>query len=96
MQQVVASAALEVLALDRGPRLRNIAESLRDGFSTVGTAGVGFGAMRRLSDRFEVFSQLGRGTVVWVRLCPQLNTSSASHAFESGGASIALSVKKCR
>ena len=53
MQQVVASAALEVLALDRGPRIGNIAECLRGGFSTAGTACVRFGAMRRLSDRFE-------------------------------------------
>ena len=87
MQQVVASAALEVLALDRGPRLRNTSGIPARRFFHAGTAGVGFGAM---------FSQLGRGTVVWVRLCPQLNTSSGSHAFESGGASIALSVKKCR
>src|SRR6516165_9130413 len=47
---------LELLALDRGPGMQNIAECLRDGFSTAGTAGTGFGAIRRLSDRFEVYS----------------------------------------
>ena len=52
-----ASLSLELLALDRGPGMHNIAECLRDGFSTAGTAGTGFGAIKRLSDRFEVFSQ---------------------------------------
>ena len=84
-----ASVSLELLALDRGPGMRNIAECLRDGFSTAGTAGTGFGAIKRLSDRLEVFSQPGRGTVVWVRLCA-LDTCSASHAFQSSGVSIAV------
>jgi anti-sigma regulatory factor (Ser/Thr protein kinase) len=84
-----SSLALEVLALDRGPGMRNVSECLRDGFSTAGTTGTGFGAIKRLSDRFEVFSQPGRGTVVWVRLCP-LKTFPASHAFESSGVSIAV------
>jgi anti-sigma regulatory factor (Ser/Thr protein kinase) len=82
-----ASPSLELLALDRGPGMRNIAECLRDGFSTAGTAGTGFGSIKRLSDRFEVFTQPGRGTVVWVRLCA-LGIRSASHAFESSGISI--------
>jgi anti-sigma regulatory factor (Ser/Thr protein kinase) len=83
------SLSLELLALDRGPGMRNIAECLRNGFSTAGTAGTGFGAIKRLSDRFEVFSQPARGTVVWVRLCA-LDTCSAPHAFESSGISIAV------
>ena len=82
-----ASPSLELLALDRGPGMRNIAECLRDGFSTAGTAGTGFGSIKRLSDRFELFTQPGRGTVVWVRLCA-LGVRSASHAFESSGISI--------
>ena len=48
-----ASSSLELLALDRGPGMRNIAECLRDGFSTAGTAGTGFGAIKRLSDRIR-------------------------------------------
>jgi anti-sigma regulatory factor (Ser/Thr protein kinase) len=82
-----ASPSLELLALDRGPGMRNTAECLRDGFSKAGTAGTGFGSIKRLSDRFELFTQPGRGTVVWVRLCA-LGVRSASHAFESSGISI--------
>jgi anti-sigma regulatory factor (Ser/Thr protein kinase) len=83
------SATLEVLALDRGPGMRHIAECLQDGYSTRGTAGTGFGAIKRLSSRFEVFSQPGLGTVIWVRLLLR-KTSSASHVFESSGVSVAV------
>ncbi len=31
-----SAAGLEILALDRGPGISNVAESLRDGFSTAG------------------------------------------------------------
>jgi anti-sigma regulatory factor (Ser/Thr protein kinase) len=84
-----ASLSLELLALDRGPGMRNITECLRDGFSTAGTAGTGLGAIKRLSDRFEVFSQPGGGTVVWVRL-RALGNCEPLHAFESSGISIAV------
>lgn len=84
-----ACASLELLALDRGPGIRNTAESLRDGFSTGGTAGTGLGSIKRLSDRFEVFSQPGHGTAVWAKLCT-LNNCSTSHVFESSGVSIAV------
>jgi anti-sigma regulatory factor (Ser/Thr protein kinase) len=50
------SSTLQLVALDRGPGMRNIAECFRDGFSTAGTAGTGFGSIKRLSDQFEMFS----------------------------------------
>ena len=83
-----AFLSLELLALDRGPGMHHIAECLRDGFSTAGTAGTGLGSIKRLSDRFEVFSQPGHGTAVWVRL-DALGTRSGSNAFESSGVSVA-------
>jgi hypothetical protein len=82
-------ASLELLGLDRGPGIRNIAECLRDGFSTAGSAGTGFGAIKRLSERFEVFSQVGRGTVVWTQLCASENCSR-SKSSDSSGVSIAI------
>jgi anti-sigma regulatory factor (Ser/Thr protein kinase) len=84
-----ACAGLELLALDRGPGIRNTAECLRDGFSTGGTAGTGLGSIKRLADRFEVFSQPGHGAAVWVQL-RILDDRSTSHAFESSGISIAV------
>lgn len=55
---------LEVLALDQGPGMDNLAECLRDGFSTAGTAGCGLGAMHRLSDLCEIYSVPEQGTAV--------------------------------
>jgi len=73
--------------------MRDFAESLRDGFSTGGTTGNGLGAIKRLADRFEVFSQPGRGTVAWVRLYPS-GTRKAALAFQTGGVSVAVKHEK--
>ena len=44
------------LALDRGPGIANLAECLRDGYSTAGSPGTGLGAVRRLSATFDAYS----------------------------------------
>ncbi len=82
------SSSLELLALDRGPGMRNVGECLRDGFSSAGTAGTGLGAIKRLSDRCEVFSHPARGTVIWSSLLPVPGTSPAAPSFETSGISI--------
>jgi anti-sigma regulatory factor (Ser/Thr protein kinase) len=66
---------VEIIAIDRGPGMANVARSLSDGFSTSGTAGNGLGAVRRLADDFDIHSQPGKGTVVLTRL----RTGRASH-----------------
>jgi anti-sigma regulatory factor (Ser/Thr protein kinase) len=55
---------IEFLSVDRGPGIQNIAASMRDGHSTAGSPGTGLGAVRRLSDRFDISSQFGKGTVL--------------------------------
>ena len=59
---------IEVLAVDRGRGMTNLAECLRDGFSTAGTAGNGLGAIRRLSQVFDIYTQPDHGTVVLAQL----------------------------
>ena len=61
-------AGIEVLALDKGPGIRDVSASLRDGQSTAGTMGSGLGALSRLSDEFEIYSQPGRGTALRIAL----------------------------
>jgi anti-sigma regulatory factor (Ser/Thr protein kinase) len=92
VREIVASPAsgLELLAFDRGPGMRNVGECLRDGFSSAGTAGTGFGAIKRLSDRFEVFSQPEHGTVVWAYLSTTPELGPAPPIFQSSGVSVAL------
>ncbi len=59
---------LEILSLDKGPGMRNVAECLRDGFSTAGTPGTGLGAILRLSDLFDIYSLPGMGIGLAFRL----------------------------
>lgn len=59
---------LELLAVDRGPGIRDVRLSLQDGHSTGGTPGTGLGAARRLSTIFDLFSEPARGTVVLSRI----------------------------
>ena len=65
-----ADGGLELVAVDRGPGIADLAEALRDGYSTGGTQGVGLGAVARLAEHCEVFSTPGGGTVVFARLGP--------------------------
>jgi anti-sigma regulatory factor (Ser/Thr protein kinase) len=58
------AAAVEILALDRGPGMANVARCMEDGYSTIGGAGTGLGAMRRLSTVFDVYSRPGHGTAI--------------------------------
>lgn len=57
--------AVELLVLDSGPGIANLAQSLRDGISTTGTAGTGLGAIKRLSQEFDAYSELGKGAAFY-------------------------------
>lgn len=65
---------LVLLGLDEGPGMENPARMMQDQVSTGSSLGVGLGAMERLSDRFELWSRAGVGTVT-------------ASVFEIGGAS---------
>lgn len=58
------SAGLEIIALDRGPGMVNVAACLRDGYSTTGSLGQGLGAIQRLSNLFDLYSAPGVGTAL--------------------------------
>ncbi|MBV9559962.1 MAG: SpoIIE family protein phosphatase [Bradyrhizobium sp.] len=61
---------IELIALDKGRGIPNIAASLADGFSTAGTAGKGLGAVVRQSHFVDIASWPGAGTAVLARLKP--------------------------
>lgn len=56
---------LDLLAVDRGPGMANVSQCMADCYSTAGTMGTGLGAIKRMSDDFDLYSQLGSGTVVY-------------------------------
>lgn len=62
-----AAPGVEMLALDSGPGIPDVVRAMRDGFSTVGTAGQGLGGIQRLADTFDIHSQKDMGTVVLAR-----------------------------
>ncbi|MES2759264.1 MAG: SpoIIE family protein phosphatase [Pseudomonadota bacterium] len=63
-----ALRGIDVVALDRGPGIANLGNALQDGVSSVGTAGTGLGAMRRLADEFDAYAPRDRGAVFFMRL----------------------------
>jgi anti-sigma regulatory factor (Ser/Thr protein kinase) len=66
---------IEIIALDKGPGIADVPASLRDGQSTRGTLGGGLGALSRMSEEFEIYTQPGKGTAVrlelWARSVPK-------------------------
>ncbi len=60
-------SGLELLALDRGPGMKDVAACMQDGFSTAGSLGQGLGAIARQSDHLRIYARPGLGTVVAVR-----------------------------
>jgi anti-sigma regulatory factor (Ser/Thr protein kinase) len=73
-----AAPQFEMMAIDRGAGMRDMAQCLRDGYSTSGTAGTGLGAASRLSTEFDLFSESNKGTVVLSRVTQRLNAVSRS------------------
>jgi anti-sigma regulatory factor (Ser/Thr protein kinase) len=59
---------LDILALDKGPGVPDIARCLVDGYSTAGSSGTGLGAMRRLATQFAMHSSPGEGTATLARV----------------------------
>jgi serine/threonine-protein kinase RsbT len=53
-----------VVASDTGSGISDVAEAMRDGYSTSGSLGLGLPGVRRLMDEFEIVSRVGRGTTV--------------------------------
>lgn len=59
---------LEMIAVDRGPGMQEPLRMMEDGVSTTGTLGHGLGAIKRLSNTFEVYSVKSWGTVLLSRV----------------------------
>jgi anti-sigma regulatory factor (Ser/Thr protein kinase) len=59
---------VELIALDRGAGVSDVAGALRDGHSTGGSPGTGLGAVKRQSQAFDVAAWPGRGFAVLARI----------------------------
>jgi len=61
---------VEVIAVDNGPGMGNVIDSMRDGHSTAGSMGTGLGALARAATELEVYSAPNRGTVLRMEFWP--------------------------
>lgn len=59
---------IEIISIDNGPGIADISRMAADGVSTKNTLGHGLGAMKRLSDLFQVYSMKSWGTVMLIRV----------------------------
>lgn len=59
---------IELISIDQGPGIPDPDIMLKDGFSTTKTSGNGLGAIKRLSDSFNIYSLPGWGTIILSRL----------------------------
>jgi len=50
---------VDVMAMDKGPGIGDIARAIEDGYSTVGMPGTGLGAIRRQAEIFDIYSPQG-------------------------------------
>jgi len=60
------AVGITIIASDSGPGIADIAQALRDGYSSSGGLGLGLPGVRRLMDEFDINSRAGGGTTVTV------------------------------
>lgn len=63
-----ASRGIELISLDKGPGIPDLGRAMKDGYSTTGSPGTGLGALRRLSQEFDIYSKVDQGTAVFCRV----------------------------
>jgi anti-sigma regulatory factor (Ser/Thr protein kinase) len=59
---------IEIISIDNGNGIANLSEMIKDGKTTTGTLGQGLGAIKRLSDDFDIYTLPGWGTIVLSRI----------------------------
>lgn len=83
-----ACAHLQMVAADRGPGMTDVARCLEDGYSTAGSPGTGFGAVRRMSSAFDVLSTPGKGTIVVAEYSPGGKARAQAERMKVGALSV--------
>jgi anti-sigma regulatory factor (Ser/Thr protein kinase) len=80
---------MQIVAVDRGPGMTDVARCLENGYSTAGSPGTGFGAIKRLSNAFDVLSTPGKGTIVVADYAPRPAAPAHGGRFEVGAFAVA-------
>src|SRR5512140_57514 len=81
----------EILVLDSGPGMADVARCLEDGYSTAGSPGTGLGAIVRTASLFDIFSEPGSGTVMVAQVwTPGYRASYERSTLEIGAVSVPI------
>jgi anti-sigma regulatory factor (Ser/Thr protein kinase) len=83
-----SDTGIELIALDKGSGMSNVAASLADGHSTAGTAGTGLGAVVRQSHFVDIASWPGNGTAVLARIKPGQPPEIRTDGSRTGAVSV--------
>jgi anti-sigma regulatory factor (Ser/Thr protein kinase) len=75
---------LEIICIDNGPGISNVNKMLEDGMSSTNTLGQGLGAIRRLSDEFDIYSINKWGTVLLARFFKEKKLIAKKKNIECG------------
>ncbi len=70
------AGTLELMSVDAGPGMADVAACAEDGYSSGSTPGLGLGSIQRMCDAFQAYSWPDRGTVVSARF--GIDAASAS------------------
>ena len=66
VSQSILQKGIRLTFMDRGPGIANVAEAMKDGFSTGKSLGLGLPGAKRLVNLFEISSQVGAGTKIMI------------------------------
>lgn len=73
---------VELLSIDNGPGISDVARMMEDGMSTTNTLGHGLGSIKRLSDFFDIYSIKDWGTILLARIYKKPTSSLAHYPAE--------------
>jgi len=76
-RQVEGRNEIEIYCIDNGRGIDNVVKIMNDGYSTSNTLGEGLGAIKRLSNDFQIYSMRDWGTVQYVKICEKSDISAA-------------------
>lgn len=79
---------LEIISVDQGAGMSDPQKCISDGYSTSDTMGTGLGAVRRLSDEFNLYSRAGGGTIAVARMFPEAHSEHGTPMFDVGAISV--------
>jgi anti-sigma regulatory factor (Ser/Thr protein kinase) len=68
--RAAGQAGVELIVIDSGPGMPDVARSAGDGHSTAGTLGIGLGAILRQASWTDLHSVPGKGTVLAIQVWP--------------------------